>query len=188
MDWLIQQEPRFQLVLTELGYPKFRGKPDGFVGLMQSIVSQQLSTKAARTIWQRLVDAELTDPAMIIKSPDDPLRQAGLSKQKIRYVRALAEAPINYASLNHQSTSEVIDALIPVLGIGQWTAQMYALFALQHTDVFAPHDLGLQEGMRKLFMLPDRPSDKEADQLASPWSPWRSVASLALWAYHEHAP
>lgn len=186
MDWLIQQEPRFQIVLTDLGYPTFRSKPDGFVGLMQSIVSQQLSTKAAKTIWHRLVDAGLTDPSVIIKSPDDHLRQAGLSKQKIRYVRALAKAPIDYASLKHQSTPEVIDALIPVLGIGRWTAQMYALFALQHTDVFAPHDLGLQEGMRKLFMLPHRPSEKEADQMASHWSPWRSVASLALWAYHEH--
>lgn len=185
MHWLATQEPRFKIALEKVGYPTLRTKPDGFVGLMQSIVSQQLSTQAARTIWTRLLASGLTDPLVIMNSPDELLRQAGLSRQKIRYVRALAEAPIDYPALKNQSTAEVIDALIPILGIGRWTAQMYALFALQHADVFAPHDLGLQEGLRKLFGLPERPDHTKANKLAEPWSPWRSVASLALWEYHD---
>jgi len=186
--WLCQQEPKFLDALSIIEKPKFQTKPDGFGGLLQSIVSQQLSTKAAKTIWSRVEMAGLTEPTRVLETSIESMRACGLSHQKIRYAKALAEADIDYLSLQEKSTDEVIDALVPILGIGRWSAQMYALFALQHTDVFAPKDLGLQHGIRKLFALPDLPSEKEVDRIASTWSPWRSVASLILWSYHDKCP
>ena len=185
MVWLQEREPQFIEVFQVTGRPTLSTKRSGFSGLLQSIVSQQLSTKAAKTIWNRLRDAGYASATMIRQASDDSLRSVGLSYQKIRYARALAEANINYGALENASTQEVIDTLTPVLGIGLWTAQMYALFALKHPDVFAPNDLGLQEGLRKMMNQTTRPTAREALEISLPWSPWRSVASLALWAFND---
>lgn len=182
--WLIDAEPRFEPVFQAIGPLKVAQKPNGFEGLFQSIVSQQLSVQAARTIWQRLHDAGLTQACAIRQSKDETLRALGLSAQKIRYGRALAAANVDYRRLEDLSTEDVIDTLTPILGIGRWTAQMYALFTLRHSDVFAGNDLGLQQGLKHLFELDARPSPSEALAYAEAWSPWRSVASLALWAWH----
>ena len=184
--WLIETEPRFQQVHDRLGFAVTRQKPAGFEGLFQSIVSQQLSTQAAKSIWSRLVDAELITPTALEHAEDETLRQLGLSHQKIRYGRALASAGVDWNGLQTMSTDEVIDALVPIVGIGEWTAQMYAMFSLGHRDVFAANDLGLQEGIRHLFALPERPAPKKAKELAQAWSPWRSVASLWLWSWYDH--
>lgn len=183
---LVAAEPRFAKIEAALGPAVPRHKPAGFEGLLQSIVSQQLSTKAASSIWARLVDAGLTTPEALVQATDAELRQRGLSHQKIRYSRALADADIDWDALHTLSTDEVVNTLVPIVGVGEWTAQMYALFALGHPDVFAPNDLGLQEGIRHLFALPERPTPKQADEYAKAWSPWRSVASLWLWAWYDH--
>lgn len=183
--WLIEAEPRFARIFNGPAAVTFERKAAGFSGLMQSIVSQQLSTKAAHTIWHRLERADLNQATQVLKSSDEALKALGLSAQKVRYVRALAQADLNYDDLEHQSTDEVIATLIPIVGIGEWTAQMYALFALGHADVFATADLGLREGIKKLFDLAERPTAKQAETYALSWSPWRSVASLALWRAHD---
>lgn len=185
MDWLISLDPRFKRVFDQTGTPRIRQKASGFSGLLQSIVSQQLSTAAAKTIWTRVKEAGYDSSEYLAQAHDEQLRALGLSRQKIRYARALASATVDYEGLSRLKTTEVIDALTPILGIGEWTAQMYALFALGHSDVFAPNDLGLQEGLRKMLELDSRPSAKVARDLALPWSPWRSVASLALWSYND---
>ncbi len=182
--WLEKTDPRFTGVFEITGPLAMRQKPDGFSGLLGSIVSQQLSTAAARTIWQRMLDADLTRPSAVLESEDEALRSVGLSRQKIRYAKALAQANINYDQLASSDTDEVIETLVSVTGIGHWTAQMYALFSLGHIDVFAPNDLALQEGLRLLNNHPTRPTPKEARIMAERWSPWRSVASLALWAFY----
>ncbi|HEY7905692.1 MAG TPA: hypothetical protein VIC53_02090 [Wenzhouxiangella sp.] len=182
--WLEANDPRFKQVFEITGPLAMRRKPAGFSGLLGSIVSQQLSTAAAKTIWQRLIDAKLDAPDAILESDDQTLRSVGLSQQKIRYARALAHAKIDYDHLPSCNTEEVIDVLVGVTGIGRWTAQMYALFSLGHLDVFAPNDLALQEGLRMLAKQRARPTPKEADAMAQPWSPWRSVASLALWSFY----
>ncbi len=187
MAWLQKKEPKFIKVFQVTGRPTLTLKPSGFCGLLQSIVSQQLSTKAAKTIWMRLCDAGYASAPVIQQASDESLRSVGLSHQKIRYARALAEANINYEALEHASTQEVIDTLTPIVGIGLWTAQMYSLFALRHPDVFAPNDLGLQEGLRKMLNQAERPTAKEAQAISSPWSPWRSVASLALWSFNDRS-
>jgi len=182
--WLRATDPRFRDVFEITGPLAMRQKPQGFSGLLSSIVSQQLSTAAAKTIWQRMIDLKLDTADAILESDDQTLRGVGLSRQKIRYARALADAKIDYEHLSSCDTQDVINTLVGVTGIGHWTAQMYALFALGHRDVFAPNDLALQEGLRLLTQNPVRPTPKQAAELAEAWRPWRSVASLALWAFY----
>lgn len=163
-----------------------RRRPDGFAQLLSAIVSQQVSVAAADAIWRRMKAARLTGPRKIIWAGDDDLRAAGLSRQKIRYARALAEARIDYRRLRDAPTHEVIATLTEVPGIGVWTAEIYAMFSLGRADVFAPGDLALQEGARLLYDLPERPKERALREMAQDWAPWRSVAARLLWAYYAH--
>jgi DNA-3-methyladenine glycosylase II len=115
---------------------------------------------------------------------DDDLRNVGLSRQKIRYARALAEARIDYKALRDTPSEEVIKTLVEVSGIGAWTAEIYAMFSLGRADVFAPGDLALQEAARVLYDLSERPKEKEFRRLSDAWRPYRSVAARILWAYY----
>ncbi len=161
-----------------------RRRPDGFAQLLNAIVSQQVSVAAADAIWSRMKVARLTGPRKIMWASDDDLRAAGLSRQKIRYARALSEARIDYRALREAPTEEVVSMLTEVPGIGVWTAEIYAMFSLGRADVFAPGDLALQEGARMLYDLPDRPRERDLRDMAQAWAPWRSVAARILWAYY----
>ena len=163
---------------------KLRRYPDGFDRLFSSIVSQQVSTAAAESIWNHLVAQGLTTPDAVLATDEDTLRAPGLSRQKVRYAKALAAAGIDYDALRALPTEEVIQTLVHVPGIGRWTAEMYAMFALGHADVFAPADLALQEGVRMLWDLPDRPKERALREMAEAWSPWRAVAARILWGYY----
>ncbi|MDA7551111.1 DNA-3-methyladenine glycosylase 2 family protein [Rhodobacteraceae bacterium] len=185
--WLSATEPRFAKALEMTGTLPLRRRPDGFAQLLSAIVSQQVSVAAASAIWGRLRDARLTGPRKIQWASDEALRAAGLSRQKIRYARALAEARINYAALREAPSDAVIATLTEVPGIGVWTAEIYAMFSLGRADVFAPGDLALQEAARILFELPERPSERALRQMAEDWSPWRAVAARLLWAYYKIA-
>ncbi len=112
------------------------------------------------------------------------MRACGLSRQKIRYAKALAEADIDYVALRTAPTDEVVTTLTAVPGIGTWTAEIYAMFSLGHADVFAHGDLALQEGARMLFGLDARPKERAMRTMAADWSPWRAVAARLLWAYY----
>ena len=183
-DWLARTEPRFAHALALTGPLPLRRRPDGFDQLLGAIVSQQVSVAAARAIRGRMEAAGLTAPAAILGADDEALRAAGLSRQKIRYARALATAGIDYAALRETPTEEVVKRLTEVPGIGVWTAEIYAMFSLGRADVFAPGDLALQESARMLFDLPDRPKERALREMAGAWSPWRAVAARALWAYY----
>jgi DNA-3-methyladenine glycosylase II len=182
--WLGAREPRFAMAYAMARPLKLRRFPDGFDRLFSSIVSQQVSVAAAETIWNRIAAAGLTTPEAVVAAPDEALRAVGLSGQKVRYAKALAAAGIDYDALRTLPTKEVIDRLVQVPGIGRWTAEMYAMFALGHADVFGPGDLALQEGARLLFDLPERPKEKAMRQMAEAWSPWRAVAARILWGYY----
>lgn len=186
-DWLALREPRFAAALEQTGPLPLRRRPDGFAELLSAIVSQQVSVASANAIWGRMKDARLTGPRKIMWASDEDLRAVGLSRQKIRYARALAGARIDYPRLRDAATEEVIATLTEVPGIGIWTAEIYAMFSLGRADVFAPGDLALQESARLLFDLPDRPREKPLRQMAEDWAPWRSVAARLLWAYYRVA-
>ncbi|WP_238371273.1 DNA-3-methyladenine glycosylase family protein [Heliomarina baculiformis] len=182
--WLAEHDPRFAQALTLTGPLPLRLRADGFAELLSAIVSQQVSVASARAIWARMIAAGLDRPENILEAREDELRAIGLSRQKIRYSYALAEAGIDYDALRTATTDDVIKTLTRVPGIGIWTAEIYAMFSLGRADVFAPGDLALQESARVLFDLPDRPKEKAFRQMAESWAPWRSVAARLLWAYY----
>ena len=184
---LAQREPRFATALTLTGPLPLRLRADGFSALLDAIVSQQVSTASAAAIWGRLQAAGLTEETAWHKVTDDDLRAVGLSRQKMRYGRALALAGLNYDALRRAPTGEVVERLVALPGIGRWTAEIYAMFSLGRADVFAPGDLALQESARLLFDLPDRPSEKALRAMAEAWSPWRAVAARLLWSYYRVA-
>ncbi|MFQ6552389.1 DNA-3-methyladenine glycosylase family protein [Aestuariibius insulae] len=181
---LAVSDPRLADALDRFSPLPLRRRPDGFASLLSMIVSQQVSVASARAIWGRMQDAKLTGPRKIMWASDEDLRKAGLSRQKVRYARALADARIDFRALREAPTDEVIAVLTEVPGIGVWTAEIYAMFSLGRADVFAPGDLALQEGARMLLGLDERPKEKELRAIAEAWSPWRSVAARLLWAYY----
>lgn len=186
-EFLCRAEPRFAEALAQTGPLPLRRNPDGFGQLLSAIVSQQVSVASARAIRGRLEDAGYLDEAAIRAASEEELRAQGLSRQKARYAKALAEAEIDFDALRDAPTDEVVATLTQVKGIGVWTAEIYAMFSLGHADVFAPGDLALQEAARILFDLPERPREKGLREMAEAWSPWRAVAARALWAYYHVA-
>lgn len=159
-----------------------------FRSLLRAILSQQLSNRAAKTICRRTLalfaSAARPRPAELLAIPDADLRAAGVSGQKIGYIRDLArafvEGAIDPRRLARRDDEAVVDALVGVKGVGRWTAEMFLIFSLRRPDVFSPRDLALVAGSRRLH------GDAEATparcaELAERWAPWRSVASLYLW-------
>lgn len=182
--WLAAHDDLFAHALRLTGVPPLRRRDDGFADLLAAIVSQQVSTHAARAIWGRMQDAGLTTPAAVLAADDTTLRAPGLSGQKMRYARALAASGIDFDALRTAPDAQVVDTLVQVPGIGRWTAEIYAMFSLGRADVFAPADLALQESARRLFALPDRPREAALRRMSDAWSPWRTVAAGLLWAYY----
>ncbi|MCC5984595.1 MAG: DNA-3-methyladenine glycosylase 2 family protein [Rhodobacteraceae bacterium] len=182
--WLAGAEPRFAEALARTGVPPLRRRADGFAALLSAIVSQQVSVAAARAIWARVEGAGLVTPEAVLAAQEAELRAAGLSRQKVRYAKALAGAGIDFDGLRAAPDAEVVARLVTVSGIGRWTAEIYAMFSLGRADVFAPNDLALQEAARMLFVLPERPREAALRAMAEAWSPWRTVAAGLLWAYY----
>lgn len=181
---LIGIEPTFAAIYEQVGTPSLRHNTGGFEQLMRAMVGQQLSVAAAASIWQRLVDTNLTTPQAIREASDEDLRAQGLSKQKTRYVRSLVEHDVDFAALENSADDEVIKTLTAVTGIGRWTAEMYLLFSLKRADVLAVDDLAIKVAAMELLGLTERPTPKQLKQLTEDWSPHRSAASLLLWLYY----
>ncbi|MFK7752444.1 MAG: DNA-3-methyladenine glycosylase [Sedimentitalea sp.] len=185
--WLGAKDPRIANALAQTGRLPLRLRADGFDQLLSAIVSQQVSVASAAAIWAKMQNADLTAAEQIIAASEDDLRAVGLSRQKMRYARALAEARLDYVALRTIPTPDVLTTLTAVPGIGAWTAEIYAMFSLGRADVFAPGDLALQESARLLFDLPERPKERALRIMAEDWAPWRSVAARLLWAYYRVA-
>jgi len=183
-EWLAGYDARFAAAMAQTGPLPLRLKPEGFDQLLNAIIGQQVSVASANAIWARMVALDLTSEDTIARASDEDLRAAGLSQQKMRYARALAEARIDYDALREMPSDAVIKTLTQVTGIGQWTAEIYAMFSLGRADVFAHGDLALQEAARVLLDLEERPKEKQMKIIAADWSPWRSVAARVLWAYY----
>lgn len=184
LAYLTEVEPRFAKVAPRLVPLPLRRKPEGFGQLVSAIVGQQVSTASAAAIWKRVQDANFDQADRVRAATEDDLRGVGLSRPKVRYVRALADTDIDYDALRTLSDADVIKTLVAVTGIGLWTAEIYAKFSLGRADVIAAGDLAIQIAAQDLFELEDRPTDAELRAMAVPWSPWRSVAARLLWAYY----
>ncbi len=185
-EGLLRAEPRFAPALA-LGPLPLRRWPEGFAALLDAIIGQQVSTASAAAIRARMEAAGFLDEERVAAASEDDLRAAGLSRQKARYASALARARLDYPGLAVVPDAEVVARLVELPGIGRWTAEIYAMFSLGRADVFAPGDLALQEAARMLFALETRPTEKALRAMAEGWSPWRSIAARALWAYYRAA-
>ena len=173
-----------------------RGRPaEPYAALVRSIVGQQLSTKAARTIYERLVALfhdHTPTPEELLKADTDKMRAAGLSRPKISYLRSLAEHVISgeleLDRLTELPDEEVTEQLTAVKGLGQWTADMFLIFHLGRPDVLPVGDLGVRRAVEREYGLPDLPDAAQLTEIAEPWRPSRSLASLYLWRSLDNAP
>ena len=181
---LAKLDPKLGNVIKNLDNIKLRTREGGFPSLLRAIVGQQLSVKAAAAIWLKLENAKLTNEENIDLASDLGLRACGLSKQKIKYTKALASQKIDYDKLESLTEDEVIGILTAVPGIGRWTAEIYLMFCLNKPDVFPSGDLALQEATKILYLLPFRPKEKEMRELTQKWKPFRSLAALILWEFY----
>ena len=168
--------------------------PDPFIRLCRSIVGQQLSVKAASTIFgrfEKLFQKEI-NPIELLKFSDEKLREAGLSFQKIKYFRDLSQKTLDKEldiyNLHKKNNDEVIADLLKVKGIGQWTAEMFLMFSLAREDVFSFGDLGLQNAIMKLYGLQAKPTIEYMEKLSKKWSPYRTYAALILWRSLNNEP
>lgn len=182
-SWLASADPRLAGPIAACGPLPLRREPDGFETLVRAIVSQQVSTASAGAILGRLREAGLDKADAIRAASDEELRAPGLSRSKVRYLRALSEAELDFDALRHAPDEEVVKTLTELPGIGRWTAEIYLLFALGRADAFAPGDLALQESARMMLDLPQRPREAELRRIAEGWAPWRGVAARLLWAW-----
>lgn len=174
------------------GDPPLRRREAGFEGLVRIVVAQQVSVASANAIWTRF--ATLVEPmsaASVLALSDDELRAAGLSRPKIRTLRAISNAvatgELRFDVFDDADEAEVHAALTRVSGIGPWTADVFLLFCLGRADAFAAGDLALQEAARIAFALDKRPNSSELLEIAERWRPWRGVAARMLWAYYKAA-
>jgi DNA-3-methyladenine glycosylase II len=161
---------------------------DPFSALVRTITSQQLSTKAAATIHRRILDlmpGGVATPESIEKTTDEQLRAAGLSRQKIAYVRDLAKhastGDLPLHDLKTLSDDDVIAAITRVKGLGRWSAEMFLMFRLHRADVLPVDDLGIVVAVQRLYGLRKRPKPDRLRKIAEPWRPYRTVACWYLW-------
>jgi DNA-3-methyladenine glycosylase II len=170
-------------------------RADHFSALVRAITFQQLSTKAASTIYARLIarmpDGRPDAPALAALS-DDQFREAGISRQKARYLRDLAERVISGAldldEIERLSDEEVIAALTQVKGIGRWSAEMFLMFRLHRPDVLPASDLGIVNAIKKAYRLRKVPSADRVRRIGDAWKPYRSVACWYLWRSLDSEP
>jgi DNA-3-methyladenine glycosylase II len=170
------------------GHPPLRRRPAGFEGLARVIVGQQVSVASAAAIWTRTAEAcSPFEPGVLLALEDKQLAAVGLSRPKIRTLRAIADACTNgldLAGLESASEEQVHAALTEVVGIGPWTADVYIMFCLGRADGWAPGDLALQVAAQRAMGLVERPNADALKDIGERWRPWRGVAARLLWAYY----
>ena len=184
---MLRGDPAFGPLVEEVGpvrLPRARG---AFPSLLRAIVYQQLAGSAAAAIHGRVIEALDGDvrPAALLDLPEEDLREAGLSRSKLRAARDLAEkihsGEVDPGRFPERSDTEVVETLSRVWGIGPWTARMHLLFELQRPDVWPVGDLGVRRGWARIRDLTDPPGSRELEPLGEPYRPWRSAVAWYCW-------
>lgn len=176
------------IALVNLEYRKPHSRH--FEELASSIISQQLSVKAAATIEKRFRQLfgknSFPKPAEIIKMPDAKIRSCGLSNSKVSFIKDLAtrveDGRLHFKGVSKMTDEEIIEMLVAVKGIGRWTAEMFLMFSLVRPDVFSHGDLGLRNAMKKMYKIRGELTLKKAEKIAEKWKPYRTLACRYLWA------
>ena len=192
---LKQADPAMKRAIERVGPFRLVTIANRFAALMRAILHQQLALKAAQSITRRFCqlygpgEGRFPTPEELLRTPRRKLRSAGVSPQKMGYLRDLAAHAANgrlpLQRLGRMSDEQVIEVLTDVKGIGRWTAEMFLIFSLGRPDVWAVDDLGLQLAVKDLYRLRRHPSETKMLALAEPWRPWRTVASWYLWQWRQ---
>jgi DNA-3-methyladenine glycosylase II len=186
LDHLAAAEPAFAAVLGRHGRPEPRNSEPGAATLMRTIVGQQVSVAAARSMWSKLEEAYGSPPDLrrILAASDEELRALGQSRQKASYLRSLAQLILS-GELDLQKLpaddEEAVALLTRIKGIGRWSAEIYLLFAEGRADVWPAGDLAVQVEIGRLLGLDAKPSEKLLRELAEPWRPYRGAAAVLAW-------
>jgi len=186
LDALAEREKAFAKVLDTHGKPEPRHSEPGVETLLRTIVGQQVSVAAARSMWNKLV-AKLGEPIdlkKLLASSDEELREAGLSRQKAGYARSLAGLVLSgELDLAHlpEDDEDAIAHLVKIKGIGRWSAEIYLLFAEGRADIWPAGDLAVQIQIGKLLGLEGKPTEKQLRELAERWRPHRGAAAVLAW-------
>jgi DNA-3-methyladenine glycosylase II len=189
LDALSQREPAIAAAITRAGYPEPRIRARGYATLLRTIVGQQVSTKAAESVWRKLggIVGSLDDPGNITCATDEQLREAGLSRQKASYARSLAEE-VTSGRLDLDNLpaddDEAVAALVRVKGIGRWSAEVYLLFAEGRPDIWPAGDLAVQIEVGRILGHEARPSEQLTRELAEAWRPHRGAAAIFAWHHY----
>lgn len=189
-EYLAKTDPKLAPIIAGSGPCRIKPHSDHYGELVSNIVGQQLSTKAAYSIWQRvlaLFEGKMPTPAQLIKIDDQKLRDVGLSWAKVRYVKDLATHIIDgRLDINHVATmpnEQLIEQLTAVKGIGQWSAHMFMMFGLGRLDILPVGDLGIRKAVQNVYGLKDLPTSEQIITISSKnsWHPYESIASWYLW-------
>lgn len=186
VEALAAREPAFAGVVEKFGVPEPRRSDRGPQTLLRTIVGQQVSVAAARSMWAKLEAAYGSPPdlAKLLTATDEDLRAAGISRQKAGYIRSLAQLVISgeldLAALP-EDNEDAIGLLTKIKGIGRWSAEIYLLFAEGREDVFPAGDLAVLVELGRLLGLPDKPSERQLRELAEAWRPYRGAAAVLAW-------
>lgn len=185
---LAARDERLAPVIAKAGAVEPRLNPRGFAGMAKVICAQQLSVASARAIWSRFeILPDALDSAGFLALDPQQVRASGFSAGKIATLRVVAEAmasgALDFAHLETLPAEEAVAYLTVHKGIGPWTAEIYLMFCARHPDVFPSGDLALQKAVAHALGLPGRPAAAALAELATPWSPYRSVAALLFWRY-----
>ena len=186
---LLKRDKKMRVLINEFGRPDFNLRQDYFQSLLRSIVFQQLSGKAAQTIYERFVNlipkTSNLCPHEVLKLDNDEMRKAGLSFQKINYVKNLADYFENNSfqkkDVEKMTDEEISKELIQIKGIGQWTVDMFLMFTLNRPDILPYKDLGIQKGIMKILNMKNLPTKKEMENCTKKWRPYRTIACWYLW-------
>ena len=186
VEALSRREPAFARVVEQHGIPEPRTSNRGAETLLRTIVGQQVSVAAARSMWAKLEAAFGSPPDLnlLLAASDEQLRAAGMSRQKSGYIRSLAELVVSgELDLENlpEDDEEAIALLTKIKGIGRWSAEIYLLFAEGRRDVFPAGDLAVLVEIGRLMGLPDKPSEKQLRELAEAWRPYRGAAAVLAW-------
>jgi DNA-3-methyladenine glycosylase II len=192
VEALASREPAFARVIEKHGMPEPRSSERGAQTLLRTIVGQQVSVAAARSMWAKLEAAFGSPPDLhlLLSASDGDLRAAGMSRQKSGYIRSLAELVIS-GELDlgdlPKDDEEAIALLTKIKGIGRWSAEIYLLFAEGRADVFPAGDLAVLIELGRLMGLEQKPSEKQLRELAEPWRPYRGAAAILAWHSYNSA-
>ena len=189
LDALANDHERIARALAQVGYPEERMRDHSFATLARIIVGQQVSIAAAASITRKLVDTlggDLT-AASVLNCPEEDLRSAGLSRQKLSYMQSLATAEasgqLSLTTLPNLPDDDAVAAITAIKGFGEWSAHMYLMFSLGRPDIWPVGDLAVREGFKRIQGLEERPTAGELKPLGEPFRPYRSALAMLCWRF-----